>query len=77
MTAEEVEVAANAICERRNADDWPCNGLDFDYEMALAALEAAEKVRGKVVLSVECLECGADTIIRVEDYERATEEPVA
>lgn len=30
---------AEAICERRNASDWPCNGLDFDAEMARVALK--------------------------------------
>lgn len=30
---------AEAICERRNASDWPCNGLDFDTEMARVALD--------------------------------------
>ena len=50
--------AATAICERRNAPDWPCNGLDFDKEMAspganivmagftLTGLPAPERTRG-------------------------------
>lgn len=35
-----LEKVANAICERRNANDWPCNGLDFDTEMAKTAINA-------------------------------------
>lgn len=38
--AKAVEAAATAICERRNANDWPCNGLDFDDEMARVAITA-------------------------------------
>src|SRR5215212_8431559 len=35
-----LDAAATAVCERRNASDWPCNGLDFDEEMARAAVIA-------------------------------------
>lgn len=37
-----LDAAAAAICERRNAPDWPCNGLDFDVELARVALVAAQ-----------------------------------
>ncbi len=41
MTNQIIMKIADAICERRNANDWPCNGLDFDEEMAKIALNAA------------------------------------
>jgi hypothetical protein len=37
-----LDAAAAAICERRNRADWPCNGLDFDVEMARVALAASD-----------------------------------
>lgn len=40
MTHRLADDIAAAICERRNASDWPCNGLDFDAEMARVALKA-------------------------------------
>lgn len=47
-----VAVMSAAICERRNAPDWPCNGLDFDDEMARAALAALAEA-GMVVVPRE------------------------
>lgn len=44
-----LDAAAAAICERRNAQDWPCNGLDFDMEMARVALEAADRTSGNTL----------------------------
>jgi hypothetical protein len=38
--SEIIKKVAEAICERRNANDWPCNGLDFDEEMAKVAISA-------------------------------------
>lgn len=35
-----IEKVAEAICHRRNENDWPCNGLDFDEEMARTAISA-------------------------------------
>ena len=40
VTDAMINAAAEAICERRNTLDWPCNGLDFDVELAKAALRA-------------------------------------
>lgn len=65
-THEEIKAAATWLYDNYTHDFF------FKDECIIAArqmLEAAEKVRSKVVLSVECSECGADTIIRVEDYE--------
>lgn len=44
-----IEKVANAICKRRNDDDWPCNGLDFDMEMAKAAIEAMRDIDIKLM----------------------------
>ena len=35
-----IDSVSSAICHRRNDPTWPCNGLDFDDEMARAALTA-------------------------------------
>ena len=45
-----IEKVAEAICHRRNESDWPCNGLDFDTEMAKAAITALLE-SGEVVLA--------------------------
>lgn len=37
-----IDAVASAICERRNASDWPCNGLDFDVEMARVAIKTIQ-----------------------------------
>lgn len=42
---------ATAICERRNANDWPCNGLDFDQEMARVAIEAMMPLTKEMVIA--------------------------
>ncbi len=39
-----LEAVAEAICQSRNRADWPCNGLDYDAELARVALEAADAV---------------------------------
>lgn len=57
-----VKKVADAICERRNANDWPCNGLDFDEEMARVAIEAMREPTDEMVKHVpwdfNCQICG-------------------
>lgn len=59
-----IEKVANAICKRRNANDWPCNGLDFDEEMARVAIEAMREPTDEMIIDEEvhwdynCHVCG-------------------
>ena len=45
-----IKKVADAICERRNANDWPCNGLDFDEEMARVAIEAMREPTEEMIV---------------------------
>lgn len=57
-----IRKVADAICERRNANDWPCNGLDFDEEMARVAIEAMREPTEEMIKHVpwdfDCQMCG-------------------
>lgn len=61
-----LEKIANAICERRNANDWPCNGLDFDTEMAKAALLALrDNVTSDMIILGNRCEGSAEEIFNI------------
>ena len=54
-----IKKIADAICERRNANDWPCNDLDFDEEMAKVAIKALyepnEELIKVMLASLDCV----------------------